>query len=49
MIKQKIKCFFGFHTWEYDPYTYDLENKTRKCIHCQKLQKIYKGDWYNVN
>ena len=45
---QTIKCLFGYHVWRYDPCTYDPENTTRSCVHCAKLQRVYKGDWYDV-
>lgn len=45
---QTIKCFFGKHEWEYDPESYDPEHTIRKCKHCSKIQKVYKGDWYDV-
>ena len=46
---QSLKCFLGYHMWKEEPCSYDPDYYTKECIHCKKIQIMYKGDWHNVN
>jgi len=40
---RKIKCLFGFHKWSKVQH---MENDLiRYCIHCNKKERMYNGDW----
>jgi len=45
-LSRWFKCFFGKHEWL---VTTDINgDMSRKCIHCNKTQLIYKAHWYSV-
>lgn len=44
-VLQKIKCFLGFHKWEYEGDTL-METGYRHCLNCERLER---GFWISKN
>lgn len=55
-LKDKIKCMFGFHKYEYEEYICDLPNVSEELIKCNCCRKyhihhygIMCGFWFKKN